>query len=391
MTLGDGLALLATVSVVAWAWLLWARGGFWRADQRLPAEPVRADLPAVVAIVPARNEAETIGWVVRSLLAQEGGASLKVIVVDDDSDDGTAAVAQTAAQEDSRVHVIAGAPLPGGWTGKLWAIEQGVRHARHLAPDAQYVWLTDADVVHRPDALRRLVAYISRGGFDLVSLMVRLRCERFWERLLIPAFVFFFQKLYPFPWVNDPKRPEAGAAGGCMLVRRSKLMAAGGVATIRDQLIDDCALATVLKQRGPIWLGLADGSDSLRGYDRLADLWRMVTRTAFTQLRHSVVRLIGAVVGMGVLYLAPPVAVMGGLFSGHWPAVACGVGAWVAIVVAYRPTLTLFGLAAAWGVFLPFVGLLYTAMTVDSAHRYWRGHGGVWKGRIAGGVANGST
>jgi hopene-associated glycosyltransferase HpnB len=258
------LTLIAAMALAAWIYLVFFHGFFWRADQRLPAETkAPGRWPDLVAVIPARDEAPVIGAAVESLLRQDYPGDLRVIVVDDASQDGTAAVARDAAQRAGaaeRLAIVAAPPLPPGWSGKLWAVHNGLDAA---PTDRRYALLTDADIVHAPDALKRLVAK-AEGGLDLVSLMVKLNCESFAERLLIPAFVFFFQKLYPFPWVNDRAISTAGAAGGCMLVRRAALERAGGIAAIKDALIDDCALAAALKKNGPIWLGLADKSASVR-------------------------------------------------------------------------------------------------------------------------------
>jgi hopene-associated glycosyltransferase HpnB len=376
------LGLAAVFSIAIWAGLLFGRGGFWRADQRLPAvPPERPAWPAVVAVVPARNEAATIAAAVASLLGQDYSGGVRVVVVDDHSDDGTAEKARAVANGSDRLTVVTGAALPSGWTGKLWAVHQGLAAAARVAPDAVYVLLTDADIVHDPSSVRRLVAKAEAECLDLVSLMVLLHCQGFWERLLIPAFVFFFQKLYPFPRVNDPKRPEAAAAGGCMLVRRRALDAAGGVAAIRDRLIDDCALAGMIKCSGPIWLGLTKDVRSIRAYESLGDIWRMVARAAFTQLSHSWLALAGTVVGMAIVYLVPPLAVALGLATGAAVPAIVGVAAWLLMAVAYWPTLRLYGLGLGWAFALPAAGFLYTLMTLDSARRHWQGRGGSWKGR----------
>ena len=364
------MSVAAALSLIVWLVLVFFRGGFWRADQRLdPDTPEPGAWPAVVAVIPARNEAASIGRAVGSLLGQDYPGEFSVIVVDDDSDDGTAA----AAGVSDRLSVVSGKPLPSGWTGKLWAVHQGLEHTG----DAAFVLLTDADIEHPPQSLRRLVAKAEEGDLDLVSLMVRLRCETAWERLLIPAFVFFFQKLFPFPRVNDPDRPEAAAAGGCMLVRRAALERAGGIEAIRDRLIDDCALAAAIKPGGPIWLGLSGDVRSLRSYQRLGQIWTMVARTAYEQLRRSPLALAGTVIGMAVIYLVPPLAVVGGDVVAR----ACGLAAWLLMAAAYRPTLRLYGLPPWHGLLLPVAAFFYSLMTIDSARRHWRGQGGAWKGR----------
>ncbi len=376
--------ILALISLLFWVGILTLRGGFWRADQRLadPA-PSLSQWPGVVCVIPARNEAPTIGGTVKSLLDQDYPGSVSVIVVDDNSGDGTAEAAKAAGTE--RLTVVAGMPLADGWSGKLWAVKQGLDAAGEIDGEAPYVLLTDADITHDAESLRRLVAKAEGqggdGSLDLVSLMVRLRCESRWERLLMPAFIFFFQKLYPFAWVNDPARAVAAAAGGCMLVRRSALRHAGGVEAIRGRLIDDCALAALIKSHGPIWLGLTAKVRSERAYGALSEIWDMVARTAFEQLGNSALALAGTVLAMGVAYLAPPLAAVGLLGGGGAAAVAGVLTWWGLMGIAYRPTLTLYGLSRAWSLLLPVAALLFTMMTVSSAIRHWRGRGGAWKGR----------
>ena len=382
---GVTLAALA-VSLSAWAYLLFLHGRFWRADQRLDAAAaeIPSDAPAICAIVPARDEAEVIDRALRSLLTQDYEGTLKVIVVDDQSADGTAAVAREAAQGSGaadRLEIVAGAPLPEGWAGKVWALSQGVGRARDMVPDARYLWFTDADIEHGPGVLRALVAKAEAGDRVLVSLMVRLHCESGWEKLLIPAFVFFFQKLYPFPLVNDRRQRVAAAAGGCMLVRRDALDAAGGVRVVNDALIDDCALARALKRTGPIWLGLTDASRSGRPYRGLGGIWAMVARSAYTQLRHSPLLLAGTVVGMGLLYLVPPAAGIAGAVAGEPVISGLGLAVWGLMATAYLPTLRIYRRPAPAAALLPVAALIYTLMTLGSALSHWRGEGGRWKGR----------
>ena len=379
MAMSGGL-ILALVALAFWIGVLALRGGFWRADQRLHDAPAGCcDWPDVVCVIPARNEAPTIGGCVASLTDQDYPGRVSVIVVDDNSDDGTADAAGRETKNPDILTVVTGKPLEPGWSGKLWAVRQGLSLAEAVAPDAPYVLLTDADITHDSESLRRLVAKADAGRLDLVSLMVRLRCDSFWEKLLIPAFIFFFQKLYPFPWVNDPGSRTAAAAGGCMLVRRSALKRAGGVDAIRHHLIDDCALAKLLKKQGSIWLGLSTRVVSERRYQRLSEIWDMVARTAFEQLNHSMPALIGTVAAMLVAYIVPVLAGLGLLGDG---AVVVGLVTWLGLMaVAFGPTLRLYGLFPAWAALLPVAAALYTLMTVSSAYRYWRGRGGAWKGR----------
>lgn len=374
-------------SLLSWVWLLLFRGGFWRADQILAAsDEVPQSWPPVAVVIPARDEAETIADAVRSLVDQDYPGRFAVIVVDDNSTDGTARMANGVTDDSAKVQVVDGKPLPSGWTGKMWAVAQGTACAAEILPDARFILFTDADIAHGPDKIRRLVAKAEAESLDLVSLMVRLRCQSAWERLLIPAFVFFFQKLYPFPWINDPRRRTAGAAGGCMLVRNSALRRIGGMSRLRDKVIDDCALARAIKPGGPIWLGLARESYSLRGYDGLGGIWNMVARTAFIQLRNSPFLLLGTLLGMGVVYLAPVICLLVGIASGDVLLIVAGFLAWGAMAAAYVPTIRQFGEPVIGTLALPFAALLYAAMVIASAWRTWRGRGAAWKGRTYGPV-----
>jgi len=365
------------LSVIIWIGLLLARGNFWRADQRLGPAGELDHWPEVVAVIPARDEAETIGQTVSSLLAQDYPGELKIIVVDDNSTDGTA----QAAGISSCLHVISGRPLQDGWTGKLWAVSQGLEAVDEFALTSKYVLLTDADITHAPGNLRHLVFKAEGDGLSLVSLMVKLRCQNFWERFLIPAFVFFFQKLYPFPWVNDPKNGMAAAAGGCMLVRLDTLQRAGGIDSIKDRLIDDCAMGALIKAKGPIWVGLGELTSSSRAYNRLSEIWHMVARTAFVQLDHSVLKLLGTVVAMVLIYLAPPVGLIVGVLTNSPELILLGTMGWGLMSIAYMPTLRYYKRPLLTSLGLPAAGFLYTLMTVSSAVRHWRGVGGSWKGR----------
>ncbi|MEO0376796.1 MAG: glycosyltransferase, partial [Cyanobacteria bacterium P01_A01_bin.17] len=312
---------------------------------------------------------------------------LTVILVDDQSDDGTGAVAQQVAVElgqESDLQVMTTSPLPPGWAGKLWAMDQGVA-ALEQQEDSPYVLLTDADICHHPDNVRSLVIKAEQEQRDLVSLMVLLRCDSAWEKLLIPAFVFFFQKLYPFPWVNNPNRKMAAAAGGCILLRSQALKQAGGLVTIKDALIDDCSLAAAVKSSGPsgnIWLGLTTSTFSLRPYTTLESIWTMVARTAFTQLNYSPLLLIGSIVGMSLVYLVPPLSLLYGCIAGVQSIAIIGGVTWILMAIAYWPTIRLYRLSPLWTFALPLIAVFYNLMTLDSARRYWQGKGGAWKGRV---------
>lgn len=378
----DPILLVAALAAASWIYLIVFRGGFWRIERHLPhAAPT--DLPGVVAVIPARNEADHVGCTVRSLLRQDYPGSLRVVVVDDQSSDGTAEVARQAAAAlglDDRLTVAAGRPLPAGWSGKVWAQDQGLEIAESIAPDATFVLLTDADIEHAPNQLTQLVARAEAERLDLVSLMVRLSCAAWVERLLIPAFIFFFRKLYPFAWINRHDRPEAGAAGGCMLVRRTMLQRIGGIAAIRNRLIDDCSLAAAIKaQGGRIWLGLAEETRSLRPYEMAGEVWRMIARTAYTQLERSPVNLAGCVVGMSLAYLAPPALA---LSAQGTPAGWLGLAAWIAMSLAYVPVLRYYRQPIVLAIALPAVALFYLCATLDSARRHRVGRGGEWKGRV---------
>jgi len=379
----------AALAVAAWGFLLVFRGGFWRSHPRLSFDAAHdaatERYPSVVAVVPARNEAAVIATCVETLLAQDYRGEFRVIVVDDSSDDGTAEIARAAAARrgaQERLEAVRAEPLPPDWTGKMWAVGQGVRRAEELAPD--YLWLTDADIAHHPRELTHLVAKAEGEERDLVSLMVCLNCETFWERLLIPAFVFFFQMLYPFPWVNDHERRIAAAAGGSMLVRRTALEAAGSIEAIRHAVIDDCALARAIKRRGTIWLGLADATRSLRRYESLKEIWAMVARSAYDQLGYSRRMLALTVIGLAVVFVAPVVVAVHGALSGNLEEGPIGMIAWLMMTAAYRPTLRLYGGKGTGALALPIAALLYCAMTIDSARRHYRGQGGGWKGRTYG-------
>jgi hopene-associated glycosyltransferase HpnB len=334
--------------------------------------------------VPARNEALTVGACLESLAQQDYEGALSIILVDDASSDGTGERARAVLARQPphrRGRVVSAPPRAEGWTGKLSALNAGLAAARSFAPDAAYVWLTDADIVHGARTLTALVAKAGEGR-DLVSLMVKLHCQSAWERLLIPAFVFFFQMLYPFPAVNERPSRMGGAAGGCMLVKRAALEAIGGLETIKAALIDDCALAETLRRRSFfLWLGLAEESHSLRPYEGLGELWHMVARTAYTQLRYSPALLLGTLVGLVLAFLLPPLLLVALVLHGDGLAAILGTASWTLMAVAYYPTVALYGGGPLLSLTLPVAAGLYAAMTADSARRHWLGVGGVWKER----------
>ena len=373
------MALLGFLPLAVWLFLLLGRDGFWRLDERdskdLPPQPAR--WPSVVAVVPARNEADVIQRSLGSLLAQDYTGDFRVLLVDDQSEDGTGEIARTLARD--RLTILNGVPRPPGWTGKLWAMKQGADQAGLLEKQsgADFLWFTDADIAHAPDTLSSLVARAEWDGRVLVSLMVRLSCKTPAEHFLIPAFVFFFDMLYPFAAVNDPGRTTAAAAGGCMLARTTALKAAGGIDAIRHNIIDDCALGRALKAQGPIWLGLTDRSVSLRPYDHLGDIRKMVARSAYAQLGYSPLQLAGTVLGLGVVYIAP---VMVTLFADSYAQLA-GALTWVIMALMFQPILRFYRQPFWWGLLLPLIGAFYAAFTLDSAIQHWLGRGGMWKGR----------
>ena len=375
-----------------WLYLLAARGGFWQARQREEGGPAgnppgSRHWPIISTVIPARDEAECIGETVASLLRQDYPGAFDIIVVDDQSRDGTAQIAQKAAETigaDDRLTVLAGRSLPGGWTGKLWAQHQGVEFVNAKLEPPDLVLFTDADIVYAPDVLTSLVGRAQAGSYVLTSLMVKLRCESFAERLFIPAFIFFFQMLYPFAWANNPRSSTAAAAGGCMLVRRDALRDAGGMMAIRDALIDDCALAKILKARGPIWIGLTERVHSIRAYPSIEDIRRMVSRTAYAQLRYSPSLLAGTVLGLALTYLAP---VALALFASGL-AQFLGLFTWLLMAFAFKPTLRFYGLSRLWGLALPAIAAIYMAFTLDSAYQHARGRGGMWKGRAQANVSD---
>ena len=370
---------LAILVLAAWGGLLVLRGDFWRADQRVAEGETEPDRwPIVAGVIPARNEADVIEQSLTSVAEQHYEGDIRIFLVDDGSTDGTAALARQVPG----VTVIEGSDTPAGWTGKMWAVSQGIAAAEKAPDPAAYIWLTDADIAHHPGELASLMARSEDDGLDLNSLMVRLRIEKAWDVLLIPAFVFFFQKLYPFPWVNDPARKMAAAAGGSMLVRHSALQRIGGIAAIAGELIDDCALAQRIKSTGGrIRLSLATETRSIRAYNSVGEIWRMVARTAFHQLNYSVLALAGTVAAMVFLYLLPPVLTVTGLVLWETPTTVAAFAAWFAMGWAFAPTLYRYGLSPWYGFMLPAAGVMYTLMTLDSARRHWQGRGGEWKGR----------
>ena len=449
------IIFLSCLSLGIWIYLLEFRGRFWRTDYCLEETfelSTPGSWPSVGVVIPARNEAELLPITVRSLLTQDYPGAISILVIDDHSTDDTAAIIQSIAQEiasgqtaslvsspnqnrdDSApgdgtlvsapsalrtLDLLEAHPLPPDWTGKLWALEQGTQHVMNQSHCPDYILLTDADIEHDPGNLRRLVNRARSLNLDLASVMVRLRCQSVWERLLIPAFVFFFQKLYPFQWVNLPSHPTAAAAGGCILLRPQALQRIGGIQSIRDALIDDCTLALAIKwgplantfspfpflsslpllssqaskaatvvpfsspdaPPHPIWLGLSTSTRSLRPYASLKSIWNMVARTAYAQLQYSPLLLLGTLVGMTLVYLMPVFGLFATLAVGQWLGAIAPLMAWGIMAMAYRPTLKFYRCPLILSLCLPLIAFLYTLMTLDSAIRHWQGRGGAWKGR----------
>ena len=372
--------ILGIVVVAVWIGLAVGWHGFWRTDQRLPSHAgILSSWPHVAVVIPARNEAETIEAAIKSATSQNYPGRLSIVAVNDNSTDDTARLARAAAEgtANNDIVVIDALPLAAGWSGKLWALDQGITSASTANPD--YYWLTDADIVHGPGVLCDLVYHSKTNNLALTSLMVRLRCQVFWEMLLVPAFIFFFSLLYPFRAVNTAGNRIAGAAGGCMLVQREALIDIGGIAAIKGSLIDDCSLAQAIKSTGrPVWLGLAEQSHSLRGYDTLASFWMMVVRSAFVQLNYSGLLLVGCIAGLTLSFGAPLWLVA----TAPWNlAGLLGLMSWTTMSSIYWPTVRYYRLSPPWAVTLPFAALLFGLMTLHSAVRHWLGRGSAWKDR----------
>jgi hopene-associated glycosyltransferase HpnB len=371
--------LLAAFPLAIWIYLLVARGYFWRLSED-ELDPKRLEnWPRVVVIVPARNEAHTISQALSSLAKQDYPGEFWIIVVDDHSEDATAALAQQAVNETgasprAKIHVAS--PLAPGWTGKLWALHEGIQLAASQSPE--FLWFTDADIEHAPDTLRRLVFRAERDSLDLASWMVLLQAKTFPERLLIPPFLYFFLMLYPPRWIADPNASTAGAAGGCILLRRNVLAPIGGIASIRREVIDDCALARAVKKSGgKIWMGLTRTSVSLRGYGTFSEIRDLIARTAFTQLRYSFLLLAATLAGLFVTYLLAWIF----FFTLDEPGWLLASTAISIMTVTYGVTVRFYGLPWLWALTLPFAAIFYGYATFLSAARYWLGRGGQWKGR----------
>jgi len=374
-----GMAALIVFAV--WLYLTIARGAFWLVTTRDNGPvPRPQEWPSLVAIVPARDEADCVRESISSLLQQSYPGRLSIILVDDQSRDQTVTAALDISQKLASAHgfeIYRGGILRAGWTGKLWALQQGIDRVERTVQPPVYFLLTDADIVYAPGTLLSLVSRAQAEGLVLTSLMAKLRCESFAEHALLPAFVFFFRMLYPFSWVRDPKRITAAAAGGCVLVRRDALSMAGGIAAIREALIDDCALAQKLKSCGPISLELSDRVHSIRAYPEIGDIRRMVARSAYAQLGYSPVLLIGTVIGMAAIFLAPALFAL----LGSGLAQIFGIASWFLMAIIFQPMLRFYQRSPLWGAAFPLIALVYVAFTLDSAYQYAMGRGGSWKGR----------
>ncbi|HUN44337.1 MAG TPA: glycosyltransferase [Acetobacteraceae bacterium] len=369
------MLVLTALATLIWAYLLLGHGRFWRSAPELPAARPTAT-PSVAIVIPARDEAPVIATTIRSLAAQDYAGPLRIILVDDNSTDHTGDIARSFA--DPRLTVLTGAPRPTGWSGKLWAVAQGLTEARRAEtgpPDL--LLLTDADIDHKPGHLAALVAQQETTGCDLVSEMVALRCQSLAEQALVPAFVFFFQLLYPFSRVNDSQINTAAAAGGTILLHRRALERIGGIEAVRGKLIDDVALAAAVKKGGRIWLGHSTLAASLRPYPGFADIWAMVARTAYAQLRFSPILLLGTVLAMVLAWLIPPAAALFAHGTARW----LGIAAWIMLSASYLPTLRRYQCSRLWAPFLPLVAAFYLAATIGSAVNHHRGRGVAWKGR----------
>jgi hopene-associated glycosyltransferase HpnB len=364
------MAAVVLLSLIIWLYLFIAHGSFWRSEPQLPAASP-AECPDVDIIIPARDEAPTIGAVVASLLTQDYAGKFHVTLVDDNSTDGTAAAAGVAL----RLTVLRGAAKPPGWSGKLWALSQGISATR-----APVILLADADIVHDPRHLSSLVARLNQPRVEMASEMVHLNCESLAERLLIPAFVYFFQMLYPFSRVNDPSSKLAAACGGTVLIRREALERIGGIESIKGALIDDVALAKAVKRVGPIYLGHSGLAASIRPYPDFIDIWRMVSRTAFTQLRYSFLILSFTLIGLALVWLVPIGAV---LFARDWR-FSAGLAAFTLAGISYLPTLGRYGRSVFYSFALPLIAVFYMAATISSALTHWFGRGASWKNRAYG-------
>ncbi len=374
--------ILAALTLLIWVVLTFFRGAFWQLrafDDDIAPHPTPAAWRRVVCVMPARNEAETIARAVASVAKQNYSGPFRIVIVDDQSEDATSELAKAAAQEAgaaNRVEIMRAAALQSGWTGKLWALQQEIENNQQDSPE--YFWFTDADIEHAPDTLSRLVSRAEQQRADLVSLMVLLQAKSFPERLLMPPFLYYFLMLYPPKWIPATVAKTAGAAGGCILLRRTALERIGGFGAIRAEVIDDCALARAVKRSGgTVWMGLTRKSVSLRAYKSFGEIRDLIARTAFTQLNYSPLLLLGTLAGMLLTYVAPVVLT----FHQQSAVWRLGLAAWLLMALTYLPTVRFYGLSPLWAPFLPVAAAFYSYATCLSAVRYWLGRGGQWKGR----------
>ena len=380
------MLLIAIASLTIWLGLYFFWGQFWQGVRLIPNRKKLNLYPHIWAIIPARDEADVIAASLSSVLKQDYPGLLSVVLVDDNSSDNTVTIARSTVEQiatERPLTIISGQPLPSGWKGKLWALKQGINYATQQEPKPDYFLFTDADIQHHNSNLTELITQAQTEKLDLVSLMVLLRCQSFWEKFLIPAFIFFFQQLYPFKLANNPQSFVAAAAGGCILIKATTLEKIGGIAAVKNALIDDCTLAKKVKSNGgKIWLGLTDKTVSLRPYDSLKSIWDLVARTAFDWLNYSWLLLIGTIFGMALVYLVPPLALIWGVITYNLTLIVIGAIALMIMSLAYLPTIRLYRLSPLWTCCLSAIALLYGLMTIDSAIKHFQGKGGFWKGRV---------
>ena len=363
--------------VIIWCVLIFFRGYFWRCDQIFNQRATGALPSSVAVLIPARNESSTIGNVINSLNHQKISGNMKIIVIDDNSCDDTIQAAGVSAN----LKIIESGLPAEGWTGKLWALQQGISEADKIFPEAEFFLFSDADILHAPGSLNQLLLKAQAEELALVSLMVKLHCDSFWERLLIPPFIFFFQKLYPFRWVNDPRNNTVAAAGGCMLIRKANLQKSGGIFSIKESIIDDCALAKNISHTGKVWLGLSEETKSCRQYSNLSSIWETVARTAFVQINYSLINLFAVIIFMTVTYLCPPIFVAFSILIANCWVFSIGLGITAVMIFAFLPTIKYFKISKIWALTLPISSLFYIFMTISSAFQHLFGKGGSWKGR----------
>jgi len=364
-----------------WLYLALFHGNFWNPPVIKIKKKKISLQPEITVVVPARNEERYISRALTSLVNQSYKGKYRVVAIDDSSTDETLRIMKEISKKDNKIHPIQGKNLKEGWAGKVWAQHQAMKLVEKKFSKSKYILFTDADILHSPNNLNNLVSKAESENLDLVSLMVLLRAKKIWEKILMPAFVFFFQKLYPFQWVNNPKKKIAAAAGGCMLVKYSKLKKSGGIKKIKGQIIDDCALAKVLKKNGKIWIGITKKIKSLRNYDKVSEIWSMVTRSAYDQLGYSVTLLIICIFGMLSAYIIPTISLYAGLSQENNYLLLTGLIAWLIMSYTYIPTLRNFSEKFFMATFLPIAGIFYTLATIDSARMHLWGSGGSWKGR----------